>query len=88
MKTSKIILSIAVIIAIIFGLYLIFFPGTAQQSTNLSTSNSSLIGNTISNSKVIYLNASNFTYTPSIITVKKGDHVKIIIDNQDTQHGM
>ena len=37
---------------------------------------------------VITVDAQRWQYSMSTITVKKGDHVKIIINNKDTTHGM
>ncbi len=52
------------------------------QTTNLDS------GSVTSPTKVINLKAKRWTFTPGTITVKKGDHVKIIIDNTDTTHGI
>jgi len=38
--------------------------------------------------KVFNVKAFRFGYSPSVITVNKGDKVKIIIDNEDTTHGI
>jgi len=48
-------------------------------------------GNVVSNSdeaRIIEINASKFKYSVDTITVKKGEHVKIVINNVDTKHGM
>lgn len=41
-----------------------------------------------SNVKVISINAYRFSYTPDVITVKRGESVKIIINDGDTTHGI
>lgn len=38
--------------------------------------------------RVFTVKAFRFGYTPNVITVNKGDKVKIIIDNIDTLHGI
>lgn len=57
---------------------------TAQESSG----NSENTNNQDNNVKVINIDASRFQYTPGTITVKKGDHVKIIINSIDTPHGI
>ena len=37
---------------------------------------------------VITIEASRFEYSPNVIHVKKGEHVKLVIDNTDTTHGI
>ena len=36
----------------------------------------------------IIINASKFKYDPSVITVKKDERIKLIINNTDTLHGV
>jgi len=36
----------------------------------------------------IIVDASKFEYNPSVITVKKGERIKLIINNTDTLHGI
>ena len=38
--------------------------------------------------KEFTIQAIRFGYSPDTITIKKGDHVKIIIENKDFTHGM
>jgi len=40
------------------------------------------------NANVITIRAERFEYTPSVIKVKKGERVKIIVDSTDTTHGI
>ena len=84
MKSSKIIISIVLVVAVLFGLYLIFFPTNSSGATPSSVSGASENSNT----HIIYVNASRFTYTPDTITVKKGEHVKIMVNNLDFGHGL
>lgn len=48
----------------------------------------SVSGSTLTTARVINVKASRFSYDLETITVKKGEHVKIVIDNSDTTHGM
>ena len=46
-------------------------------------------GNTINNGiKEITIKASRFQYSPEVITLNKGDKVKINVENLDTLHGI
>ena len=38
--------------------------------------------------KEITVSASRFEYNPSVITAKKGERIKLIINNVDTLHGI
>ena len=38
--------------------------------------------------KIITIDAVRWQYTPETITLKKGDKVKIVINNEDTKHGI
>ena len=51
-------------------------------------SNSNVIVNNDGNTKIISISAERFNYTPGTITIKKGEHVKIVMNNKDTQHGI
>ncbi len=47
------------------------------------------IGNTVKETpKEFTIKAFRFGYTPDTITVKKGDNIRIKIDNTDTLHGI
>ncbi|PIN89169.1 cytochrome C oxidase subunit II [Candidatus Pacearchaeota archaeon CG10_big_fil_rev_8_21_14_0_10_32_14] len=43
---------------------------------------------TNSNTKVITIDAKKFEFTPNMIKVKKGDNVKIVLNNEDFAHGI
>lgn len=89
-----ILITLVVLLVIGLGIFFYFSSGTSSSSYN-SNGNSAGIG---SNSvvpgsvdvapTVIYVNASRFAFAPNIIRVKQGKHVKIVIDNKDTVHGM
>ena len=62
-----------------------------RTSFSINHDGDGISGNVIktdSPTKVITIKAQRFQYTPGIIRVKKGEHVKIIIDNTDTTHGI
>ncbi len=76
MKKS-LILVIVLVIVVIGGFFI--YRSSSASSTNISSD-----GNT----KTITLDASRWQYSPNSVTVNKGDHVKIIINNKDTIHGI
>ncbi len=71
-----ILIGIIIIIAIVAGIFI------AKSMTGNSVKN---IEQEIKEFKV---DAFRFGYTPNIITVNKGDKIKIIINNTDTLHGI
>jgi len=73
-----IVISIAVLVLLAVAAYFIF----GHSSTGKVTVSSD------GTNKVITIEASRFQYTPGTITVKQGDHVKIIIINTDATHGI
>ncbi|MBS3091690.1 cupredoxin domain-containing protein [Candidatus Pacearchaeota archaeon] len=76
MKISTIILTAIVVVALAAGFY-------------FTLNNSKITANAISiEPEMININASRWSYTPDTITVKKDQPVKIIINNQDTTHGI
>lgn len=76
MKKSSIITTIIIVLIIIAGAYSIFSHKSISSTQ------------TPSNTKTIILQASRFQYTPETITINKGDHVKIIVNDTDTKHGI
>ncbi len=75
---KKILISIAVLVLLAVAAFFIFGRSSIGKVTAT---------NDVSN-KVFTIEASRFQYTPGTITVKKGDHVKIIIINTDATHGI
>ncbi|MEK6945552.1 MAG: cupredoxin domain-containing protein [Nanoarchaeota archaeon] len=65
-------------------------PGTNTNggSSNAATDSNTVTAGNSAQNKVITLDAQRFEYTPSTITVKKGDRVKIVMNNIDTTHGI
>lgn len=91
---KKIITFIFIVLLVIAGIYYFYNKPSSTGSTvkNIDTSKdttSNLVSDANSKTtKTIMITAEKFQYTPSVIKVKKGDKVKIIIDNKDTTHGI
>ncbi|MBX4212180.1 cupredoxin domain-containing protein [Candidatus Pacearchaeota archaeon] len=100
MKTSTIVVIIAVLVVLLGGIFLLGAPSSMTGNTtgtgstggsennvgneNTDTGSTGVTGET----KTITLDAMRFQYSPNAITVKKGDHVKIIVNNKDFNHGI
>ncbi len=81
---KKLIIGVVVLaIVIIGGLY--FTMGKSKQ--DVLSGNVVAVDNGV-DTKVINIDASRFQYSQNVIKVKKGEHVKILINNKDTQHGI
>ncbi len=78
MKTSVVIVSVIAILLIAGGLYVAF---------NKSALTGAVIQDT-TQGKVITIQASRWSYTPGTITVKKGEHVTLMMNNTDKGHGI
>lgn len=78
MKKNLLIISGIVLVVLVV---IILFQANNQkygsQTSNLSE-----------NTVIINLDASKYNYSLSNITVKKGSHVKIIVNNLDVPHGL
>ncbi len=74
---KKIVVSVAILVLLAAIGFFVFGHSTGKVTVNNDGTN-----------KVFKIEASRFQYSPGTITVKKGDHVKIIIDNKDTTHGI
>lgn len=90
MKENTIIFS--VILFLIIGLIIFYFLENNQRNgfstktqNNVSVENKKLPNQT---SVEIKLDAKRYFYSPRAITVKKGQRVKITINNIDTTHGI
>ena len=95
MKTSVIIGIVIVALLLVGGIYWSMQEKTYFKNDDKSTIKESpgSVGSgttaTVSiQEKVINIKASRFLYDPGTITVKKGDKVKMVIDNADTTHGI
>ena len=89
---KKIILGIIILVLIVGGFYFFTHNSSSNSNSNPSktTTNTNPSTETVpsSEAKVVTLNAKRWQYAPEKITVKKGNHVKIMITNQDTVHGI
>ena len=81
MKKSTFIISAIILLALIAGIYLY-----SNSSSESSTGN--VINSQDGKTHTINIKASRFQFDPGTITVKKGEHVKLVIDNVDTTHGI
>ncbi|MEK6918337.1 MAG: cytochrome C oxidase subunit II [Nanoarchaeota archaeon] len=94
MKKVVIAVLVALAVIVIVGFLIFNKPNSSSSSSNLPGTNSDRGSSNIvasgdnNQTKVITLDAQRFEYTPSIITVKKGDFVKIVVNSIDTTHGI
>lgn len=88
MKKNLIILS-AVILAAGVGIYY-FSSGYKSNALNsASIGNATVVANQNQQQLVMFsVDAKRWQFTPDVINVKKGQKVKIIINNTDTTHGI
>ncbi|MEK6910444.1 MAG: cupredoxin domain-containing protein [Nanoarchaeota archaeon] len=84
---------IIVFILLVFGFY--YFNdiesgvvSNNDEGSDLASSGSGAVIQADGNTKVISISAQKYDYTPGTITVKKGDHVRMVLVNKDTQHGI
>ena len=86
---KTVVLLASVIIAVIISLLILSqYILTSQEGHKPFIDDGQNDGGNVAAVKVINLKASRFEYSPSIITVNKGDKVKIIMDNADITHGI
>ena len=82
-----------IVVVLVLGLLLVggFFLYQSMSSPSPSVTGSAVTQSSSSSdvsTTVITIKASRWQYDPGVIHVKKGDHVKLVIDNTDTQHGI
>ena len=82
---KKLISTMIILSILLVGVYFVF--GTSKQSTTGNITGG-VTNDGDDNTKLINIKTSRWSYEPETITVKKGDHVKIIINNTDTTHGI
>ena len=78
---------IAIAVLIILGLSAYILMGDSSGSTGKITSQN-VAADSPADARVINVEATRFTYSPEVITVKKGERIKIVVDNKDTTHGI
>ena len=62
--------------------------GSDQQTSVTGQSSRSSVLESSSDTVIININASRWDYSPNKVTVNKGDRVKIVVNNIDTNHGI
>lgn len=86
MKTG-IIITFIVIVLIAGGFY--FYNQTSGKIFASNNIVNNVANNVVSSDvRIIEVNASRFAYSPDVIKVKRGEHVRIVINNEDTTHGI
>lgn len=85
-KGQVAIIAVVAIALIAVGFY--FFGNFGSSSANVVSSDNGNSSGNFENMRVINVDAEKFQYSPSVIKVKKGEHVKIVINNVDFNHGM
>ncbi len=94
MKKGLIVVLVAIVVVAVVGFLIFNKSGGSSNSANLESTNPTVGGSNTqasggnSPTKIINLDAQRFQYTPNTITVKKGDIVKIVMNNIDTTHGI
>jgi len=80
-------ISIFLIVIISFVLILLYSYISQDEQQGFVDDSPNTVGD-ISAVKEIKLTASRYEYSPSTINLKKGEKVKIIVENTDTVHGI
>jgi len=84
MKKNLIILSIIVVVAVA-GIY---YFAQFNSAKNIPVNNTVAVNSNQQNQVIFNVDAKRWQFTPDTINVKKGQKVKIIINNIDTTHGI
>ncbi|MEK7080409.1 MAG: cupredoxin domain-containing protein [Patescibacteria group bacterium] len=86
---NKNLIILSVIIAAVIGVYY-FASGTKPGiQNNTLAGNTAAVDNSIQQNQTMFsIDAKRWQFTPDVISVKKGQKVKIIINNSDTTHGI
>lgn len=80
---NKIIIGVVVLALILAGIYAVNYVGS-----NVPTGSAVKITSGVSGVKEFNVKAFQFGYDPDVITVKKGEKVRIKINNTDVPHGI
>ena len=81
----------AVVILVIVGFFIfnsIGGTGRAVTTSNIISNDKPSDDKISDQVKIINIDAKKFEYSPNIIKLKKGDHVKIVVNNKDADHGI
>ena len=84
MNKKIIILSVIVVVSVA-GIYYFTQSNSAR---NVSVDSATTINSSQQNQIMFSVDAKRWQFTPDVIRVKKGQKVKIIINNADTTHGI
>jgi cytochrome c oxidase subunit 2 len=84
MNKNLIALSV-IVIAVAGGIYYFTQSNSAK---NVSADSTAAISSSQQNQVMFSVDAKRWQFTPDVIKVKKGQKVKIIINNIDTRHGI
>ncbi len=85
MMKKSLMITWGILVILLAGAFFVFGSTSPSNKTEVAPMGAA---QTAATTKVITLSASRFQYDPGTITVKKGDHVKILINNKDTIHGI
>lgn len=84
----KKIITLLIVGVIIIGGALIYFKNSGLKIQNQTSSQAQIKNDFLDEKREIIIKASRFEYNPSVITIKKGEKIKLIIDNMDAAHGI
>ena len=85
-KGQVVIIAVVVIALIAAGFF--FFGSLGNSYSNVVSIDGGNSAENSENTRIINVDAQKFEYSPSVIKIKKGEHVKIVINNIDFNHGM
>lgn len=85
-KGQLAIIAVVAIVLIVAGFY--FFGSLGNSSAKVVSGDGVNSAGNSGNTRVINVDAEKFQYSPDVIKVKKGERVKIVINNVDFNHGM
>jgi len=74
---------VALAVLVLVGISAFFILKNESSSANVVSD-----GGDSEDVRVINIDAEKFQYSPEAITVKKGERVRIVINNKDFNHGM
>ena len=89
MKTSTIVVSIVILVLLVGGVYFFYSNSSSSTGSVVADSNPTIPAvSAESNVHVINVDAKRWEYSQKEIHVKKGEKVKIVLNNIDKGHGM
>jgi cytochrome c oxidase subunit 2 len=89
MKKKIVFASVAIVVVVVIVVVVFTIKPKSAGSDNIIKENNILEDKgSLRSIQEFNIKAFRFGYEPDIIRVKKGDKVKIVIDNSDTDHGI